>query len=290
MTALQTAGRYFDAWNRRSPEDIVAAIETGGTYEDPLTRGPLSGPAIAHYAAGLFEAFPDLSFETISATETGPNTVAAEWLMRGTNTGSMQGAPPTGKPVALAGADFIVTAGEKVRSVKGYFDTAEVPRQLGMQVIVQPDAIGPVQFGDSAYIAAGSRARPGAFSITSLRVRSEAEVEKVRSYSQSIFHQLVGTKGFISSVTGRAGYHMFTVTAWENPDDPKQLRGGAHQRAMDAFFGPDFTHGGVTSIWTPLRINTVRVRCGVCGEMSVTRGEGSTCEAGHVLPDSPPYW
>jgi hypothetical protein len=83
---------------------------------------------------------------------------------------------------------------------------------------------------------------------------------------------------------------MFTVTAWENPDDPKQLRGGPHQEAMDAFFGPDFTHGGVTSIWTPHRINAVWVRCGECGEMSTTQGIGSVCRSGHVLPAPPPFW
>ena len=49
-----------------------------------------------------------------------------------------KGAPPTGKVVTLAGTDFISTDGNKVASVKGYFDSSEVPRQLGMQVIAQP--------------------------------------------------------------------------------------------------------------------------------------------------------
>src|SRR5262245_18133581 len=138
MSALNAAKRYFDAWNRRSPVDIVGAIQSGGTYEDPMTGGPLSGSAIAQYAGGLFEAFPDLSFEIVSAAETGPTSVAAQWIMRGTNTGSMNGAPPTGRTVTLPGADFITTNGDMVASVKGYFDTADVPRQLGMQVIVQP--------------------------------------------------------------------------------------------------------------------------------------------------------
>jgi hypothetical protein len=192
--------------------------------------------------------------------------------------------------VALKGADFITTNSNKVVTVKGYFDSAEVPRQLGMQIIVQPDVIGPVQFGDSTYLSLGKRTRPGAFSITSLRVRSEDEVRKVQKYSQGIFQQLAGMKGFISSVTGRAGGHMFTVTAWETPEDSRQLRGGPHQEAMNAFYGPDFTLGGVTSVWTPHRINPIQVRCAVCGEMSATREEGSTCSAGHKLPDSPPYW
>src|SRR5262245_23501261 len=265
MSALETAKRYFDAWNRRSPTEIIAAIKVDGTYEDPMTGGPLTGDSIGRYAGGLFEAFPDLSFEILSAAETGPTTVAAQWIMRGTNTGSMQGAPPTGKSITLDGADFIVVSDDKVATVKGYFDTAEVPKQLGMQVVVQPTAIGPVEFGTSVYMGLGKQTRPGAFSITSLRIRSEQEAEKVSWYSQQVLQEIAEKKGFISTVTGRAGSHMFTVTAWETAEDSKQIRHGAHKEAMDAFFGPDFTHGGVTSVWIPHRMNSVWVRCNDCG-------------------------
>jgi steroid delta-isomerase-like uncharacterized protein len=290
MSALDAVKPYFDAWNRRSPEGIVAAIKPGGTYQDPMTGGPLVGPAIAQYSGALFEAFPDLSFEIISEAETGPGSVAAQWMMRGTNTGPMQGAPPTGKAIALAGADFIEVSGDKVAAVKGYFDTAEVPRQLGMQIIVQPDAIGPVQFGTSVYMSLGKRTPPGAFSITSLRIRTEDEAGKVRSYSQRIMQEMPQMKGFISAVTGQAGSHMFTITAWESPDDIRQMRGGAHQDAMAAFFGPDFTHGGTTNVWTPHRLNPVWVRCSECGEMSATQDKDSKCRCGQALPEPPPYW
>jgi steroid delta-isomerase-like uncharacterized protein len=290
MNPLEAAVRYFDAWNRRSPDDILASIQPGGTYEDPLTGGPLTGAAIGQYAAGLFAAFPDLSFELASLAEAGANAVAAQWIMRGVNTGSMQGAPPTGNAVTLPGADFITIQGGKVASVRGYFDTAEVPRQLGMQVLVQPKAVGPVQFGYSTYMNLGNTAAPGAFGITSLRVRSEEEAERVVSHARKVLQQMPAMKGFIGVVTGRAGDHMFTVTAWETPDDPGQLRGGAHKDALDAFFGPGFTYGGVTSVWIPHHFNPVWVRCGVCDAMSVANEKGATCRAGHPLPDPPPYW
>lgn len=290
MSALEAAKRYFDAWNRRSPEDIVAAIEPGGTYEDPASGGPVSGSDLAEYAGGLFAAFPDLSFEILSEAETGPDSVAAQWLMRGTNTGSMLGLPPTGKSVEVAGADFIVTKGNRVASVKGYFDSGELPRQLGLQVTVQPTAIGPVQFGDSTYLALGKRTRPGAYSITSLRTRNEDDAGRVREYARQVLQEMPAMKGFISAVTGKAGSHQYTVTAWETPEDPAQMRGGAHQEAMDAFFGPGFTYGGVTSVWVPHRINPLWVRCAECGEMSVAGGDGATCRAGHALPEPPPYW
>jgi hypothetical protein len=76
MSALAAARRYFDAWNARSAEGIVAAIQPGGTYEDPMTGGPLGRDEISRYAGNLFEAFPDLAFEFVSQTEIGPNSAA----------------------------------------------------------------------------------------------------------------------------------------------------------------------------------------------------------------------
>jgi predicted ester cyclase len=76
---------------------------------------PLAGPAIAAYASGLWAAFPDLSFEIVSAAPAGDRMIAAQWIMRGTNRASMQGLPPTGRTVALPGADFIQVEGEQVR-------------------------------------------------------------------------------------------------------------------------------------------------------------------------------
>jgi hypothetical protein len=35
MDATDVAQKYFDAWNRRDPEAIVATFAEGGTYTDP---------------------------------------------------------------------------------------------------------------------------------------------------------------------------------------------------------------------------------------------------------------
>ncbi len=184
MSAIAAVKAYFDAWNARSPEAIVASMIEGGTYEDPNSGGPISGPALAAYTGALFAAFPDLSFELVSEAETGPNSLAAQWIMRGTNTGPHRGAPPTGRAIEGSGADLIVTELGKVKSVRGYYDSAEVPRQLGMRVSVTPTTIGPVAFGDSLYMSLGNQKVPGAFSITSLRIRDQADTEGVQDYSR----------------------------------------------------------------------------------------------------------
>ena len=109
---------------------------------------------------GYSRLSPTYPLKSSAQPRTGPDSVAAQWVMRGTDAGGLQGAPPTGKSVTLPGADFITTIGDKVASVKGYFDSVDVPRQLGMQVIVQPSAIGSIQFGYSVYFPTDNRAKP----------------------------------------------------------------------------------------------------------------------------------
>jgi hypothetical protein len=46
--------RYFDAWNAHDAVAIVATFAPSGTYADPTTPGPLSGPAIGENAEQLW--------------------------------------------------------------------------------------------------------------------------------------------------------------------------------------------------------------------------------------------
>jgi predicted ester cyclase len=66
MSSTEIARRYVDAWNARDTARLAATFREGGTYQDPNTGGPLGTEALAAYAAGLFAAFPDLEFETVS--------------------------------------------------------------------------------------------------------------------------------------------------------------------------------------------------------------------------------
>ena len=90
MDAIGIAQGYFDAWNRRDAEAIVATFADDGTYSDPNAPDGLTGQAISEYAGGLFAAFPDLSFDILSHAPAGDGMVTAQWMMRGTNTGSLR--------------------------------------------------------------------------------------------------------------------------------------------------------------------------------------------------------
>ena len=292
MNAMQVAERYLDAWNRRDAEAIVASFAASGTYSDPSAGENLQGSAIAAYAKGLWAAFPDLSFETISAADDGRGLVAAQWIMHGTNTGSMFGLPPTGRSVKLPGADFIQVEGERIRSVRGYFDSRAVPDQLGLQVTVQPHSIGPLTFGSSTAVQTGKKTKPGAFSITGIEARSDAEVPEIGELSRQTVVEMLPMEGFIGWVGITIGHRMLTVTAWESSDHPRQLlQGGTHKEAMGRFFGPGgLGRAGVTSVWVPERIGSLRVRCEACGRMVDSAKAEGKCDCGAALSEAMAYW
>ena len=288
MDPSAVADRYFDAWNRRDPEAIAAVFADGGTYTDPLVPDGIGPAATAGYAGGLFTAFPDLAFEIESSGTRPDGSVAAQWIMTGTNDGPFQGLPPSGRAVRLPGADVIAVAGDRVRSVVGYFDSAVIPRQLGMQVVVQPARVGPYEFGVTTYVSA-SAAEPGAVSLTVLEARSPEEIEEIRDRSRDVVTDLLAAPGFISWLGVVVGERMFTITAWEGPDDPAQLRESpAHAEAMRLFFGPELGRGGQTGVWAPHRLNGMWARCDACGRMVQPDADGR-CACGAEL-SQPRYW
>ena len=291
MTAIEIAQQYFDRWNSRDPAAVLATFVEGGTYSDPASDGPLSGEIFAAYVGGLISAFPDLSFDVISMTSSDDGMVAAQWLMKGTNSGPFRGGPPTGQSVALPGADFFTFEGDKIRSVQGYIDQKAFSEQLGLQVIIQPRSIGNFEFGTSVRNHTGQLVKPGAYSITVIQTRSDEESGRIMGYGQAILQEMAEMPGYISAVLGSVGDRMFTMTAWTDPESPRQLmRRRTHRTAMDDFFGPDLSGGGVFSVWVPVRITTMWVRCTTCGQMSDNDWPDGKCENGHELPEHIAYW
>ena len=291
MDPIGVAHSYFDGWNRRDPAAVLATMASNGTYADPTTGGPISGDAFVGYMKGLFSAFPDVSFEIASVGLAAPDLVAAQWIMRGTNTGSMYGLPPTSKKIDLKGADFIRVSGDKIRSVDGYFDSSEVPKQLGLQVIVQPRSVGPFQFGIATRVSTNSGTKPGAFSITAITPHDAAEENRIREFSRQVAAEMLSMKGFIGWVGVTVANRMLTISAWENASDPAQLMDrGKHPEAMKTFFAGEAGVSAFTAVFTPDRINTMWVRCPSCQKMADHAARQGTCQCGASLPAPMAYW
>ena len=290
MQPTVVAERYIDAWNTRSPVAITGMFLEGGTYTDPITNGPLTGAAIGGFAEGLFASFPDLSFDITSNAETGSGVVL-EWTMRGTNTGSLRGLPPTGEQIAQPGIDVIRTSGDKVRSVRGYFDRQTMLEQLGLQVVVQPHQIGPITFGVSTRVRSGSNATPGAFSLTMVDARSDAEVQEIRTYSRRIMLGMPSMPGFLSFLGAVVGRRLYTVSAWTGPEEARYvMRDEAHRQASSEFLRGKLGTAFHSSIWTPHHLSQRWIRCPSCGHTTGAKQEERVCGCGSMLPDVPVFW
>ena len=285
MQPTEIARRYIEAWNTRSPATISAMFLEGGTYSDPVTNGPLTGPAIDAFAEGLFATFPDLSFEITSNAESSSGVVL-EWTMHGTNTGSLSGLPPTGARITQPGIDVIRVSGDKVLSVRGYFDRQTMLQQLGLQVVVQPHQIGPITFGISTRVRSGSNATPGAFSLTMVDARSDEEVQEIRMYSRRIMLGMPTMPGFLSFLGAVVGHRLYTVSAWTGPEEARCVnRDQAHREASSEFRRGELGTAFHSSIWTPHQMSPRWSRCASCGRVTGVKESGGVCLCGTTLPE-----
>ena len=291
MSSNDLAQRYFQAWLDRDGDAVLRTLSPHGTYQDPSTGGPISGDRLRAYLSSLWSTFPDLTFQVESMAQTAPDRVAAQWTMRGTNTGSLMGLPPTGRSVVLRGADFFVLSDDRIHSVTGYFDSAEIPRQLGLQITIQPQQIGPFRFGTSLAVQTGKTQAPGAFSITSLDACSSEAVERVREGSRTSLIDMLAMDGFIGATTAAIGNRLVTVSAWDSPESSRRvMREGAHARIMHEIYDGSLAKHSYTSVWTNHRYGPVLVRCDSCGAMTRGPDENRMCRCGERLPDPIPYW
>jgi steroid delta-isomerase-like uncharacterized protein len=261
--SLSTAlDRYFAAWNDHDPDAVVSALVDGGTYEDPTTGGPLTGDALCQNVAGLIVGFPDVQFDVVSVSPTSDTTAAAQWVMHGTNTGPLPGGPATGGTVALPGADFLDydASADRLAKVVGYFDTATMLTQLGLQAHITPADMDPiVKFGTGVRIDAQRETLPGAFTVTWIDIDPEHQFTLIEATQKIVMEQL-GNEGYLGSCFATVGRRNYTFSAWQSLDAARSaLRGGAHGEAMRLARSGGLGQNafGTTSIWTPELLNGV---------------------------------
>jgi steroid delta-isomerase-like uncharacterized protein len=274
---------YFDAWRRHDAQAICAALAPGGHYEDPLTGGPIRGDALCGYVQQLWSAFPDLDFELGSVHRVAEGCVHGAWTMVGTHGGSFHGLPPTGRSVRLNGLDVIDVGPAGVKHVLGYFDSAVVPRQLGLDVVVQPREIGPVHFGVSTVVRRDVPVQPGVLAFTELIARTDAHVHPIREMSRQTVIEQLGNPAFLGFTSAVAGRRMTTVSAWTSHEAMSTaLHTGAHVAAMRAFYSDGLADSAYTSVYTRVRVGPYWRRCVECGAMTrldQPRGHCSECHA-----------
>jgi predicted ester cyclase len=95
---------YQQLWNDRRYE--VAAELFDPSFRHPAFPELRGGAAKVAAVRAYHDAFPDLLL-TVDELVAGPDSVAARFTVRGTDTGGLKGRQPTGRPVRSWGVDFL---------------------------------------------------------------------------------------------------------------------------------------------------------------------------------------
>jgi hypothetical protein len=281
---------FYRAWNERDPDGLARLFTDGGSFSDPHCRRALTGDALRAHLGALTASLPELRF-TVQRTHGDGQHAVATWSLNAVCTGPLDSELAAANvPFVLDGVDvFELADGTRLRSAWRYFDRRALAEQLGMQTIVEPIEVGTMTFGYSLRDWV-SHSKPGLLGLTWIQARDEEEKAKIRTYARHIIKGFHDVPGYVGVVTGFAGLHGFTLTAWE---DENALRAGVHGRdhveAMRAFHEGTST-GVFTSVWQPLRLNRVWQRCTKCGTPNDAHGTERHCaKCGTELPEAPPY-
>lgn len=109
---LRWARAWLDSLNSHRWEQVGPLLGEHGTYEDPLSGGPLDPVPAAFYWYRIWTTFPDLRYQLIRVTGDS-HTVAVEWSADG-----------LGTPATTETGMFLLTVdGDSITSVRGYYRT-----------------------------------------------------------------------------------------------------------------------------------------------------------------------
>ena len=126
----------YDMYNERDIEGIVARAATNVEVVSMASGASMQGlEGYRQYLQSWATAFPDSRVE-VSSVVAGDQGVVVEFRGKGKHTGplaSPQGEiPPTGKSVDIPFCDVYEIKAGKITSLRNYFDSATMMKQLGL--------------------------------------------------------------------------------------------------------------------------------------------------------------
>jgi steroid delta-isomerase-like uncharacterized protein len=123
------------AYNDKNWEAVRASLAPGAVYDEVGTQRRIEGvDEILSAWRGWGTALPD-SRATFDATHVSGNIAILELTWHGTQKGALQTPageiPPSGKKIEIRACWVVEVAGDKVRSIRHYFDMATMLQQIG---------------------------------------------------------------------------------------------------------------------------------------------------------------
>ncbi len=132
---------FLAAWNGRDPGAFAAACADDLHYEDPFVGEPLTGPAaLGAHVGRLWEGFPDARVEEAGERLRGGAYTAIPVKVLGTNTGELDGLPPTKRFVVVQAIVYAELRGSRLFRVRAFCDRYDAAVQLGL--LPRPGTLG----------------------------------------------------------------------------------------------------------------------------------------------------
>ena len=129
---VEAVFREYEAlWNGdRSKFDVVSEIIA--LHDPAAPGGEVHGrDAVEEFIRGVREGFPDFHIETEELLQSG-ETIMLEWTATGTNTGPIEGLPPTGRSIQVSGMSKVVVEDGAIQEDRIYYDYHDFAGQLGL--------------------------------------------------------------------------------------------------------------------------------------------------------------
>jgi steroid delta-isomerase-like uncharacterized protein len=124
--------RVWDTGDAAAVDDSLAeGYTTHSDPGDPWDGQTLTRQAFKERLATSRAPFPDLRFE-LGDTAAEGDRVAVCWTMLGTQTASMAGRPPTGRPIRVQGMTVYDFAAGRITGHRQVVDRLTVAQQLGL--------------------------------------------------------------------------------------------------------------------------------------------------------------
>jgi steroid delta-isomerase-like uncharacterized protein len=131
----ETIAAYNDAWNAHDVYRISSMHAPDMVFENHTAGECAVGPEALTHIAGIFDAWPDLEFET-RRLYVREDLLVQEWTARATHVKELTRgeivAAPSGKRIEWNGMDVIPFKDGKITRKDVYSDSVSILRQVGL--------------------------------------------------------------------------------------------------------------------------------------------------------------
>lgn len=131
----EAIGRYNDAWNTQDLDAIVAMHASDMVFANHTAGESASGSDVRDHIARIFEAWPDMRFET-RRLYVRDGVVTQEWTATATHSSTLRRgeleAPASGRTVSWDGVDVIPFEEGLIKRKDVYSDSVSILRQVGL--------------------------------------------------------------------------------------------------------------------------------------------------------------